>query len=211
MKQQITIIDYGVGNLRSLVRSFEHFGANVSISEDVKTITESAGIVLPGDGAFGAGMEGLRIRGLTEVVRQFARAGKPILGICLGAQILLSEGYEFGKCAGLSIIGGRVIKFPELADSEKIPQIGWNSIYPPKGKSWQKTILRGVTINSSVYFIHSYIIEPDDQKDILALSTYGGHQFCSAVCKGNIFGCQFHPEKSGDVGLAIIKNFIDYV
>lgn len=211
MKPKITVVDYGVGNLRSLVRAFEHFGTNVSISEDVKTITESAGIVLPGDGAFGAGMEGLAARGLTEAVKQFARAGKPILGICLGAQILLSEGSEFGKFKGLSIIGGRVIKFPELADSEKIPQIGWNSIYPPKGKRWQKTILEGVNDNSSVYFIHSYIIEPESKKDILALSTYGGHEFCSVVYKDNIFGCQFHPEKSGNVGLTIIKNFIDRV
>lgn len=207
-KDQITIVDYGVGNLRSLIRAFELFGANVLISEDPKTLVDSDAIVLPGDGAFNSGMRGLRVRNLTQAVKDFAKSGKPILGICLGAQILLSFGFEFGKFSGLDLMKGKVIRFPKLKDNEKIPQIGWNSIFAQNDKNWKNTILENVKSGSNVYFIHSYIIKPSNKYDILALSTYGEYEFCSVIFRNNIYGCQFHPEKSGDVGLLIINNFL---
>lgn len=206
-KSKIAIVDYGVGNLRSLIRAFEHFGANVEITEDAATIAESNAIVLPGDGAFSAGMEGLKVRGLTIAVKEYAKKGKPILGICLGAQILLSEGHEFGYHKGLDLIPGRVVKFTENL-GEKIPQIGWNELHIATGKSWHNSILEEVRPSSNVYFIHSYIMIPKRSSSIVAISKYGNCKFASVISLKNIWGCQFHPEKSGSTGLAIINSFI---
>lgn len=207
-KFKIAIVDYGVGNLRSLIRAFEHFNADVAITEEAREITGSDAIVLPGDGAFAAGMQGLSVRNLTQSVKDFAKSNKPVLGICLGAQILLSEGFEFGYHKGLDLIAGRVIKFPKLKE-EKIPQIGWNSLIAGENKSWKNTILNNIKPEANVYFIHSYILEPKNKKDILAYSIYGGFKFASVIANGHIYGCQFHPEKSAQVGLFIIKNFLD--
>src|SRR3989344_130033 len=203
---KISVVDYGVGNLHSLVKIFEKFGQSVVITEESNEILNSDALVLPGVGAFRAGMEGLKIRGLIPAIRKFADSGKPILGICLGAQLLLSEGYEFGKFKGLNIIPGKVVKFLKIKD--KIPHIGWNDIYENKSK-WKNTVLESVPENSDVYFVHSYILKPDKKDNILALAKYGGHEFCAAIKNNNIYGCQLHPEKSGKVGLKIIKNFID--
>ena len=205
--KKITIVDYGVGNLRSLIRAFEHFDADVIISEDPNELAKSAAIVLPGDGTFKAGIEGLKVRGLTGTVKDFAASKRPILGICLGAQILMSVGFEFGNYKGLNLIPGRVVKFPNVR--EKIPQLGWNKLIQPKRRRWDNTLLAGVKPASFVYFIHSYIMEPKNKKDILAYSIYGELTFASVVSNGSIYGCQFHPEKSGETGLAMIKNFIN--
>lgn len=206
-KPKIAIVDYGVGNLRSLIRAFIHFGAEVEITEEADRIAASDAVVLPGDGAFKAGMDGLKLRNLTDVVLTFAKNGKPVFGICLGAQILLSDGYEFGHYKGLNLIPGKVVKFPRGL-GEKIPQIGWNELLFRTGKRWRGTILDNVSPKSNVYFIHSYIMEPDAREDILAVSKYGKCEFASVISRGNIWGCQFHPEKSGPVGLSIIGNFI---
>lgn len=210
-KTKIVIIDYGVGNLYSLVRAFKFFGIEAIVAEEAKILEQADGIVLPGVGSFEAGMRGLKIRGLTEKVKEIAKENKPMLGICLGAQIMLTEGYEFGIFKGLDIIKGKVVLFPVLKDKEKIPQVGWNTISPDRENSWAGTILNSFDKNDQVYFVHSYILEPESRKNILALSTYGGHTFCSAIKKGNIYGCQFHPEKSGQVGLKIIESFINLV
>ncbi|MDD5032170.1 MAG: imidazole glycerol phosphate synthase subunit HisH [Patescibacteria group bacterium] len=210
-KIKIVIIDYGVGNLYSLVRAFKFFGIEAVVTEEVKVLKQADGIVLPGVGSFAAGMRGLEMRGLIEKVKEMAGENKPMLGICLGAQIMLTEGHEFGIFKGLDIISGRVVLFPVLKDKEKVPQVGWNTISPSKENSWDGTILDSFTENDQVYFVHSYILEPESKKNILALTTYGGHTFCSVIKKGNIYGCQFHPEKSGRVGLKIIENFINLV
>ena len=211
-KQKIVVVDYGVGNLYSLEKALALFSKDVVISDDAEIISNAGALILPGVGAFVAGMAGLEIRKLIEPIRKFAKSGKPILGICLGAQILLDKGYEFEEHQGLGLISGKVLLFPDsVKQNEKLPQIGWNEIAPPKGISWKKTILNGVKERSSVYFVHSYILVPENEEDIFALSLYGGLSFCAAVRKGNVYGTQFHPEKSSAVGLAILKNFVNLV
>ena len=134
---------------------------------------------------------------------------KLVLGICLGAQLLMSKGHEFGTFDGLDIIPGQVEIFEKIKD--KIPHIGWNEIFTPKEARWNKTILKSVKQHSDLYFVHSYLLKPKNKKHILSLTKYGGLEFCSAIYKDNIYGCQFHPEKSGEVGLKIIKNFINLI
>jgi len=210
-KLKIAIIDYGVGNLYSLSRAFRFFGIEPVVTEDAKILNNADGVVLPGVGAFEAGMRGLKTRGLVGEVIRIAKSGKPMLGICLGAQLMLTEGHEFGTFKGLDIIKGKVVRFPPLADNEKIPLVGWNTISPFKKDSWKNTIFSLSNKSDQVYFVHSYIIEPKNKENILALTTYGDYTFCSTIKKGNIYGCQFHPEKSGTVGLGLIENFIKLV
>lgn len=205
---KIVIVDYGVGNLYSLAKAFQHFGADISISEEASDLELAAAIVLPGVGSFEAGMRGLKVRGLINAVKQFAEKNKPMLGICLGAQLMLGRGYEFGEFLGLDIIPGKVIRFPELENKEKIPQVGWNEVYPENPASWKDSILGTLPPNFNAYFVHSYTLVPDDAKYVLGKTTYGGYEFCSIIKRGNIYASQFHPEKSGQVGLEIIRNFI---
>jgi len=208
---KIIIVDYGVGNLHSIQKAVEQFSKNAVISDDAADIESASALILPGVGAFAAGMDGLKIRGLIDPVKKFAASGGPILGICLGAQILLDKGYEFGEHEGLGLISGKVMPFPALENGEKIPEVGWNGIYPSLAEGWNKTILKDTPNNANAYFVHSYILVPSLAENILANSKYGGLEFCSAVRKGNIYGTQFHPEKSGEVGLKIIKNFINII
>lgn len=210
-KVKIAIIDYGVGNLYSLIGAFTFLGVEAIVTEDAKTLEQADGVVIPGVGSFEAGMRGLQLRGLVEVVKKIAKSNKPMLGICLGVQLMLSEGHEFGIFKGLGIMKGKVLHFPPLAGNEKVPQIGWNTIVPPKNGAWENTILNSCDQKSQVYFVHSYVLEPESSENVLAFSTYGGHTFCSAMRKGNIYGFQFHPEKSGAAGLELINNFITLV
>ncbi len=211
-KKNIAVVDYGVGNLHSLIKAFNHFSHNTFITEEINDLESADALVLPGTGAFQSGMEGLEIRGLIKTIKDFAKTGKPMLGICLGAQLLMSEGYEFGRFKGLDIIPGKVMKFPDnLHLDTKIPHIGWNEIISPKKDSWGETILSSLNEHSNVYFVHSYIFKPSKKENILAYAEYGNLKFCSAIRKGNIYGCQFHPEKSGQTGLNIIENFINIV
>ncbi len=205
---KIAIIDYGVGNIYSLARAFKFFGVEALVTEDPKILEEADGVVLPGVGSFEAGMRGLELRGLIQTVKNVAEQNKPMLGICLGAQLMMTEGYEFGVFKGLDIIKGKVVHFPPLLDNEKVPQVGWNTLSSSSG-SFQGTILDSFDIKDHVYFVHSYILEPALSENSFAMTSYGGHKFSSAIRKGNIYGVQFHPEKSGQVGLKLIKNFID--
>lgn len=206
----IVIIDYGVGNLQSLKKVFAALGVTTAVSEDAGEISRANAVVLPGVGAFASGMRGLGVRGLTGAVQEFAKSGRPMLGICLGAQLLLSRGFEFGEHDGLGIIPGAVVRFPELPEKEKVPQVGWNRVYP-KDADWSSGILSSFREPLEAYFVHSYILAPERQEHMLGMTTYGGLEFCAAVRKGNVFGTQFHPEKSGETGLQIMRNFLELV
>lgn len=205
---RICIVDYGIGNIFSAMKGLKRFAEDVVLSEDPAEIGAASALVLPGQGAFGAGMEGLKVRGLLAPVREAAAGGKPILGICLGAQLLLAKGHEFGEWEGLGLLSGEVRPFPVLSGGAKTPHMGWNSIDPPSGRTWDGTALAGVENGTDMYFIHSFYLQPGRREDILAETTYGGFTFASVIGKGNIIGCQFHPEKSGKTGLRIIENFI---
>lgn len=208
-KVKIAITDYGVGNLYSIASAFGFFGAEVIITEDLEELKHADGIILPGVGSFVAGMRGLKKRGLIKGIQKIAKSNKPMLGICLGAQLMLTEGHEFGISKGLDIFKGKVVRFPVLTDNEKVPHVGWNTVFPYKKNSWSGTILNSFKSNDQFYFVHSYVLVPEFRANILASTTYGGYTYCSAMKKGNIYGCQFHPEKSGKVGLGLIDNFIN--
>src|SRR3989344_1216978 len=188
--KSIVIIDYGVGNLQSLRKAFAHFGVEAVVSEDAKEIEVADAVVLPGVGSFEAGMRGLRLRGLVETVQKRAKENQPMLGICLGAQLLLSKGYEFGEHDGLNIIPGEVVRFDEREMKEKIPQVGWNRVYPSGDVSWKGSILESNGPKSVMYFTHSYIFAPKQKEHMFGVTVYGGKEFCSVIRKGNIYGCQ---------------------
>jgi glutamine amidotransferase len=199
----IAIIDYGMGNLRSVQKGFERMGHEVVVTNDAKTIMDASKVVLPGVGAFPDCMRNLREYGLIDAVHRTIRSGKPFLGICLGLQLLFTESEEFGISKGLDIIKGRVIRFkgPEFADL-KIPHMGWNSISIKR----QVPALQDVPDNSHVYFVHSFHVVPED-KSVIATTTPYGIEFVSSIWKDNIFAVQFHPEKSQSLGLSILKRF----
>jgi glutamine amidotransferase len=205
MTKRVTIIDYGVGNLRSVARAFEHVGAGVEVTFDAKTIANAQRLVLPGVGAFGHCMEELEKRKLIDPIKDFAAGGRPFLGICVGMQLMLEYGEEFGEHAGLGFIKGRVQKIPD-ADKRILPVSGWMEL--TKTKDWHGTILNDTTEGSSVYFVHSYGASPDDEDVRLAEYEYDGVRVTAAINRDNLTGLQFHPEKSGEVGLGILKGFV---
>jgi len=209
----IAIVDYGVGNVYNLQRAFRRFTPNVVVTEDPDVVAAADAVVLPGVGAFASGMRGLEVRGLIPTIKAVAERGTPMLGICLGAQLFLSEGHEFGLHQGLGLIPGSVIPLAVTDPGTKIPHIGWNGLTRPLENpvEWQDSILRSIQPEDQVYFVHSFVMEPRNAQHCLAMTTYGGISFCSAVRSGNIYGCQFHPEKSGEVGLDIIGKFVGLV
>lgn len=209
---EVVVIDYGVGNLLSVRRALEHCGASVQVTSDPELILDAPKVVLPGVGAFSKGMEELGRRGLDVVVREVAANGVPLLGICLGMQMLLDESDEFGTTAGLGLIPGRVIAVPTTSSdghTQKIPHIGWNSLVFPQGhKSWQQSLLHDIKQGAAVYFVHSFMASPSSPEDRIADCLYGDVPVSAVIGRNNVFGCQFHPEKSGDVGLQVMKNFL---
>lgn len=207
----VTIIDYGIGNLLSVARAFEHCGANVVLTDDARKITDADYLVLPGVGAFADGMAGLVKRRLVEPIKSFAAKQRPFLGICLGMQMMLEKSEEFGINEGLGLIPGKVVAIPAVGSDgtpHKIPHIGWNEISAPLDISWKGSILCNIPENSSFYFVHSYTAVPALHKDRLADCYYNGQLIAAAIKRDNQYGCQFHPEKSGHLGLQIVKNFI---
>lgn len=212
---KVTIIDYGLSNLLSVQHAFAHFGAETLVTNKAEDILAADALVLPGVGAFKDGMDGLAKLGLVEPIRQKAAAGTPLLGICLGMQMLFDESEEFGLHKGLGLIPGRVVKIPDTdADGypQRVPHISWDPLYPGGNYAdFAGTALAGVTPGEECYFIHSYEAKPAAEADCLANTIYGGRRVCAAAIHGSVLGCQFHPEKSGEVGLRIIEEFIKSV
>lgn len=197
----IALIDYGVGNLRSVEKAFESLGHKIAVTSDPDQIATAEKVILPGVGAFGAAASTLRERGLEDVALEAARSGKPFLGICVGMQLLFDASEEMGIHAGLGLLPGRVKRFPD-APGIKIPQIGWNALHFPKASA----LMAGLDEGAMVYFVHSYYCAPEDAETVAA-STEFTLSYCSAVAQDNIYGVQFHPEKSGKIGLRILDNF----
>ena len=202
----ITIVDYGVGNLFSLDSSFRAIGQEVAISNDPDTVYRADKLILPGVGAFGDAAGKLKQTGLGEAVKQSAARGTPLLGICLGMQLLLQKSFEYGEHEGLGLISGKVLSLKErIPEGLKIPQIGWNYLRFTKDSKLFKYIDEG----AYVYFVHSFFAD-DCEEDTVAVTEYGA-PVTAAVEHGNVFGCQFHPEKSGSVGLNILRAFCEEV
>ena len=198
----LAIVDYGMGNLRSVQKAFERLGHAAEVTRDPERIAAAPAVVLPGVGAFGACMTNLTALGLVEPVKRAIAAGRPFLGICLGMQLLFDESEEFGPVAGLGILPGRVVRFtpdPTL----KVPHMGWNSIR----KLREAPVLFGIDDGAYVYFVHSYYPVPSDQNLIATMTPYG-QEFASSVVRDNVFACQFHPEKSQEIGLRLLDNFV---
>ena len=207
----LAIVDYGMGNLFSVRRAAEICGAeHVVIASTPESILNADRLVLPGVGAFKNGIDGLRNADLIEPIKQFSATGKPMLGICLGAQLLTTYSHEFGHSLGLNLIPGNVSAIEVKAESNlKLPVIGWSAISIQKTHTeWEKSCLRIVNTNDAVYFVHSYHVLPDKTSDLLATYDYGGIKITAAIKRDNITGVQFHPEKSGQVGLSILQRFI---
>ena len=197
----IAIIDYGAGNLQSVKKAFDFIGAESVITDNPEIINACDRILLPGVGSFGDAMDSMAKSGLVETVKQNALSGKPFLGICLGLQLLFEESEESLGVKGLGIFKGKIKKFSSDMGL-KIPHIGWNSLEIKQ----KDGIFKNIPDNSYVYFVHSYYLQAEDKNDIATVTNYG-ISFHSAVGKNNIFATQFHPEKSGDVGLQILRNF----
>ncbi|MCA0758118.1 imidazole glycerol phosphate synthase subunit HisH [Paenibacillus sp. N4] len=196
----IAIIDYGMGNLHSVSKAVERLGYEAVITADPQVIMDADGAILPGVGAFGDAMHNLRETGLDAVVKQYAASGKPLLGICLGMQLLFSESEEYGIHEGLGLLPGNVIRFQ---GDYKIPHMGWNKL---SFLQEQSPLFNGLT-EGHVYFVHSFHARPELQSDLLATTDY--HQQVTAIVgRGSVFGMQFHPEKSGDLGIQLLGNFL---
>lgn len=206
----VVVVDYGLGNLFSVGRALTAAGGSPTLSSDAKAIMAAERLVLPGVGAFGDGIKGLRDRGLVEPLKEYARTGRPLIGLCLGMQLLLTSGDEFGRHEGLDLIPGRVTLLAPTGDDGKplkMPHIGWSELVPgPAG--WNGSPFQDLPPRPQVYFVHSFAPRPDDAAHALAYCSYGSERFCAAVRRDNLSGCQFHPEKSGPNGLAILARFL---
>lgn len=215
-KTEVAIIDYGLGNLFSIKHACEQVGLSVIITEKAAEIQEARSVILPGVGAFGDAMDALKRLDLITPIKELAVNGKPLLGICLGQQLLFSESEEFGSHKGLDLIPGRVRYFPvQEIDGRnyKVPQVGWNSITPPSTRTngWDGTLLEGLKPGTNMYFVHSCYVEPENDDAILATTSYGHVDFCSATHHKNIIAFQFHPERSGEEGIHVYQNFANLI
>lgn len=198
----IVIIDYGMGNLKNVYNALKYLNIQSKISNEIKDIKVADKLILPGVGAFNKAMDNLNNLGLSNVIKEKVNSGTPLLGICLGMQMIFKKGYENGICEGLGFIDGEV-KLLELKEKVKIPHIGWNKLEYNK----KNNLINGLDENSFVYYVHSYAVTNIKDENLIGFSNYGGIKVPSIVCNGNVYGTQFHPEKSGEVGLKILKNF----
>ena len=218
LRPKVAIADYGIGNLFSVRHACEQVGLEASITTSSKEILAASAVILPGVGAFGDAMAALERLGLESALRDFAVSGRPILGICLGMQLLMTQSHEFGRHRGLNIVEGEVLRLKEFTGEErrlKVPHVGWNRIYGHSlenvpghhAATWNGSILEGLSQGEFMYFVHSYYPLPVDSRVVLSSTPYGPIGFCSSLRFGNVFGCQFHPERSGPRGLRIYQNF----
>ena len=209
----VVVIDLEIGNLMSIVRGLEHCGAKVKVTSNPETILNSTHVVLPGDGAFKFAMDQVKRRNLLNTLKSFSSSKSNLLGICIGMQILFDESCEFEKAEGLGLISGKIVPIPNKSTNGKkltLPHMGWNNLYQTDHfKNWNETLLENNKTMDEMYFIHSYMAVPSDITHRVADCIYGGHKISAVVMKNNIAGCQFHPEKSGKLGLKILKKFIE--
>lgn len=213
MTINITIADYGVGNLLNVARAFQHCGASVHVTENPAEIAGAERLVVPGVGAFEDSIGELTKRGFADEIKRYAESTRPLFGICVGMQMLFDVSEEFGEHKGLGILPGRVKAVPNTTTSgqmQRVPHIGWGHLVPPEnGRSWQGTFLQPFeNARPAVYFVHSYAAYPERDSDRLADCLYGGHRICAAVKRDNILATQFHPERSGEIGLTMVRSFL---
>ena len=214
MNNVVAVVDYGVGNLFSVRRALEHCGATVVMVEDPQKLKQASKVLLPGVGAFPDAMTALNRNGMDQAVIEYARTGAPLFGICLGMQMLLDSSSEFGFVHGLGLIAGTVEPIPACDASGKrlkVPHIGWSDLVYPKGRdSWDGTLLSSIGLsNNAVYFVHSYMAVTASQEHRIADCQYGDTSIAAVIAKDNVWGAQFHPEKSGKVGLSMLRNFVN--
>ena len=210
MQRVVTIVDYGRSNLLSVQRALEYCGAQVQYAQTPAQLNGARILVLPGVGALADGAKALKRSGLDDAIVQLAAQGVPVLGICLGMQLLFCSSCEGGFCQGLGLLPGKVIPIPGKTTTGarlKVPHIGWEALHFPNQE--HRGILKALPENSEAYFVHSYHAQCAFAEDVIADFEYGGHALCAAVWRKNLFGLQFHPEKSGPVGLTILKTFLD--
>ena len=206
----VAIVDYELGNLFSVKRACELAGLTAVVTSSKSALSGAAGAVLPGVGAFGDAMETLTRLDLVSPLRDFIASGKPFFGICLGVQLLMSESHEFGRHRGLGVVPGMVVRLQSGPSGNrlKVPHIGWERIYGATGSNaWEGSLLGGLADGVYMYFVHSYVVQPEDESLVCSTSMYGDGEFCSSVNRGNLFGSQFHPERSGPEGLRMYANF----
>jgi imidazole glycerol-phosphate synthase subunit HisH len=199
----ITVIDSGISNLGSVVSALKRVGARVEVTTDRRAVAEASALILPGVGAFADGMASLKRHGLVDPIREVARAGRPVLGICLGMQLLADVSEEFGTHEGLGLVPGRVVKLPSLPGL-RVPNIGWCDVALEPGAA----LFRGIGDGAAFYFVHSFHLQCRDPGDVCGSIGPATHRFTIAIERGNVYGAQFHPEKSQDVGLAFLANFV---
>lgn len=203
---RVAVVDFGLGNLFSVTQACRHAGMAATVTGEAASFDGADALLLPGVGAFGDAMAALTAQGLVESIRAWAEEDRPLIGICLGMQLLMSESREFGVHAGLGLIAGTVERLNANPPRLKVPNVGWARIDPATPGAWAGSALDGLAAGSYMYFVHSFVARPTDPGVVLSLSRHGDENFCSSLRSGNIFACQFHPERSGSDGLAVYRN-----
>ncbi|ASQ91120.1 imidazole glycerol phosphate synthase subunit HisH [Prosthecochloris sp. GSB1] len=199
----VFIADYGAGNLHSVQKAFDYLGVRSVVGSDASKLCKHRKVLVPGVGAFGHAIRSFNASGFSEALAEHVDKGRHVLGICLGMQLFMSESEERGQYDGLDFVAGKVLHFD--TETEKVPQIGWNSV----DYSVESVLFRGIADHSFFYFVHSYYCQPENPADVAATTLFAGKKFCSAIEKNGIFAVQFHPEKSSDAGLKVLKNFAE--
>lgn len=214
MVREVTLLDYGMCNLLNVARAFEHCGASVRVTEDPAEVVHASRLVVPGVGAFKDSMQEVTERGFGDAIRRYVETGRPLFGICVGMQILFEASEEFGDHPGLGILPGWVRAVPGKTSAglpQRVPHIGWNHLlHPETGGSWNGSLLQPFSDASpAMYFVHSFAAQPARAEDRLADCLYGGHRLCAAIQRNNLMATQFHPERSGEDGLRLVRHFVE--